>query len=434
MINKTLITEIISDSHSRNIPDFTPRAFDLSCPESKIRSLIGVRRAGKTFCFYQLIDNLLKKGIEKERILFINFEDERLLPLNLADLSLVLDTYYENYPAFKEKKVFIFFDEIQNVSGWETFIRRIHDNENVHINLTGSSSRLLSREIATSLRGRTLKYEISPFSFAEYLRLRNITADFRSSKGRSNIVNAFESYLRIGGFPEVLVCTETFRLKILQDYFNMILYKDLIERYEIRNHSLVKYLLKFLLSNNANPFSVNKFYRDSKSQGYKCSKDTLHNYLAYLEDAFCFSLVTIFSDSLRKRQVNYKKIYAIDHGLVTGIVSSISYNTGRLLETMVYNQLRRQHSNEEIFYYKTSNNREIDFITIKQGKIHMLIQVVEILVEPRTKARELDSLWLAMQELNILEATIITRNEEDMFKKNKYSIRVIPFWKWALIS
>lgn len=179
---------------------------------------------------------------------------------------------------------------------------------------------------------------------------------------------------------------------------------------------------------------MNKFYRDSKSQGYKCSKDTLHNYLTYLEDAFCFSLVTIFSDSLRKRQVNYKKIYAIDHGLVTGIVSSISYNTGRLLETMVYNQLRRQHSNEEIFYYKTSNNREIDFITIKQGKVHMLIQVVEILVEPRTKARELDSLWLAMQELNVLEATIITRNEEDMFKKNKYNIRVIPFWKWALIS
>jgi len=432
MLDPILIKEIISDFHEREIPVYTRRMFDLSCPESKIRCLMGIRRSGKTFTFYQLIADLLKQGVEKERILFINFEDERLLPLDVSDFSTILNAYYEMYPAFKEKKVFLFFDEIQNITHWERFVRRIHDTENVQINITGSSSKLLSKEIATSLRGRTLSFEIFPFSFAEYLRFKNISADLNSSKGRSHIVHAFETYLYRGGFPETLDCAEEFRLKILQDCFNMILYKDLIERYEIRNHSLVKYLLKFLLSNNANPFSVHKFYRDSKSQGYKCSKDTLHNYLSYLEDAYCLSSVSIFSDSLRKRQVNYRKVYAVDHGLVTATVSARSYNTGRLLETMVYNQLRRKFQGDQIYYYKTSRDQEIDFVTLKQGVVHALIQVSEQLTDPATRDREVDSLWLAMQELGLSEATIITRNERDILSKENRTIHVTPFWRWAL--
>ncbi|MFW6140915.1 MAG: ATP-binding protein, partial [Acidobacteriota bacterium] len=306
---------------------------------------------------------------------------------------------------------------------WERFVRRIHDNENVQINLTGSSSRLMSKEIASSLRGRTMTHEISPLNFNEYLRFKNISRDYHSSKGKAHIIHAINSYLNTGGFPEVLDCSETFRLKILQDYFNLILYKDLIERYKIRNHSLLKYLLKFLLSNNANPFSVNKFYRDSKSQGYVSSKDSLHNYLSYLEDAFCFSFVPIFSDSLRKQQVNYKKVYAVDHGLVTGMVSSSSYNTGRLLETMVYNQLRRHYSKEEIFYYRTFQKKEIDFIVYKLGNIQALIQVSETITKPETRKRETESLYQALKELNIKEAKIITGNEEKFLKEDSYTIQ-----------
>ena len=432
MIDAMLIKEILSDFHEREIPSYTRRMFDLSCPESKIRCLMGIRRSGKTFTFYQLIGDLLEQGIEKERMLFINFEDERLLPLEVSDFSTILNAYYEMYPAFKEKKVFLFFDEIPNIAHWERFVRRIHDTENAEINLTGSSSKLLSREIATSLRGRTLSFEIFPFSFAEYLRFKNISADANSSRGRSLIVNAFESYLHKGGFPETLDCAEEFRVKILQEYFNMILYKDLIERYDIRNHSLVKYLFKSLLANNANPFSVHKFYRDSKSQGYKCSKDTLHNYLSYLEDAYCFSLVSIFSDSQRKRQVNYRKIYAVDHGLITATISARSYNTGRLLETMVHNQLRRTCYADQIYYYKTSSDQEIDFLTLKQGAVRELIQVCEQLTDPATRNREVDSLDLAMQELGLSEATIITRNERDIIAHENRTIHVIPFWAWTL--
>ncbi|MCI0695197.1 ATP-binding protein [candidate division KSB1 bacterium] len=432
MPDPTVIREIITDFHQRELPAFTRRMIDLSCPENKIRCLTGIRRSGKTFTFYQLITELLGQGIEKQRILYVNFEDERLLPLSPSGLSAILNAYYEMFPAYKGKKVFMFFDEIQNVLHWEKFIRRVHDTENVQINLTGSSSQFLSREIATALRGRTLSYEIFPFSFAEFLRYKNIPDEDYSSKGRALISNAFEAYLYAGGFPEIAACAEEFRLKILQEYFNLILYKDLIERYHIRNHSLIKYLLKFLLANNANAFSVHKFYGDAKSQGYKCSKDALHNYLSYLEDAYCFSLTPIFSESLRIRQVNNRKIYAIDHGLVTAMASSRSYNTGRLLETMVHNQLRRKYGREQIFYYKTSAGHEIDFVALERSQVVELIQVCEQLGDPATKERETRASSLAMQELNLANVTIITRNETDTLVDAGRSIRIIPFHRWAI--
>jgi predicted AAA+ superfamily ATPase len=432
MADRAVIREIITDFHQRDLPAFNPRVVDLSCPENKIRCLTGIRRAGKTFAFYQLIDELLRQGLAKQRILYINFEDERLLPLSPSDVSAMLNTYYEMFPAHKGKKVHLFFDEVQNVPHWEKFIRRLQDTENVHINLTGSSSQFLSSDIATALRGRTLSYEIFPFSFLEFLRSRNIPDDDYSSKGRAMIANAFETYLYTGGFPEITACDEEFRLKILQEYFNLILYKDLIERYDIRNHSLIKYLLKFLLANNANLFSVHKFYGDAKSQGYKCSKDALHNYLSYLEDAYCFSQVPIFSESLRTRQVNNRKIYAIDHGLVTAMTGSRSYNSGRLLETMVYNQLRQHYGRDQIFYYKTSTGHEVDFLALERSQVVELIQVCEQLRDPVTKERETRAISSAMQELNLPHATIITRDETDTPLDAKRSIRLIPFYRWAV--
>jgi predicted AAA+ superfamily ATPase len=336
------------------------------------------------------------------------------------------------FPAHKTQKVHMFFDEIQNVPNWEKFIRRVHDTENAQINLTGSSSQFLSREIATALRGRTLSYEIFPFSFTEYLAHKNISAGDYSSQTRALIANAFESYLHAGGFPEIADRSEDLRLKILQEYFNLILYKDVLERYNIRNQSLIKYLLKFLLANNANLFSVPKFYDDVKSQGYKCSKDALHNYLFYLEEAYCFSQAPIFSESLRKRQVNNRKIYAIDHGLVTAMTSTRSYNTGRLLETMVYNQLRRKYDREQIFYYKTSAGFEIDFVTLERSQIAELIQVCGQLDVPATKERETRAAFAAMQELNLARATIITRDETETLVDRGKTLHIIPFYRWAI--
>jgi len=432
MIDKNIIKEIIADFHSRDLPGLTPRNLDLTCPRNKVRSLIGARRTGKTYTCYQLFKELIEQKIPRERILFVNFEDERFIPLEAHDLSLIFDTYYEMYPSFKNETVYLFLDEIQNVPHWESFIRRIIDSEKVEVTITGSSSKLLSQEIATSLRGRTLSYEISPFHFSEFLRYFKLPSAPTSSSDRSFIINAFDTFMKTGGFPEILDYAETVRLRVLQDYMHIMLYRDLIERHDIRNHSLIRYFLKFLFANNALPLSVNKFHQDVRSQGYQCSKNTIHDYLAYLEDAFYFSTVSIFSDSLRKQQVNYRKVYSVDHGLVTAIATSRSFNTGRLLETMVYNQLRHQCGKENIYYYKTSQNYEIDFITLNQGAIHRIYQVCESIHDVAAKNRELRAMWDSMNELDLHESFLITRNERDTMKNENKVIHVIPFWEWAI--
>ena len=432
-MDKRTVKEIIRDFHLKELPPLTERSGDFSVPQGKIRSLIGVRRSGKTFLFYQLIKNLLKTGIRKEQILYINFEDERLSPMTKEDLSLIYEVYLELYPHIRQQKVYLFLDEIQNVSGWEKFVRRLHDNENVEISVTGSSSRLLSKELATALRGRTLSFEVFPFSFEEMLNFYNISPDIYSSEGKAYLVNKFEEYLYWGGFPEILKVDQNFKIMILQDYLNLVLYKDLIDRYQIRNQALLKYLLKFLLSNNANPFSINKFFMDVRSQGFKVSKDSIFNYLAYLEDAFWMSLVPIYSESIRKQQVNYRKIYVLDNGLVSANRSTLYFNSGRLLESLVFQQLRRRFNLNQIFYYKTRKNGEVDFLVLNEYKGKMgLIQVAETISEPATQQRELQALYTAMEELDLSESLIITAHEYATFTQSHLKIQAKPFWDWAL--
>lgn len=432
MVTTDIIREIIFDFQERQLPAMTRRSFDFTCPPNKIRVIIGARRVGKTYAFYQIIDDLMQQGIPKDQILFINFEDERLIPLEVTDLTKILNSYFEIFPANKERGAYLFFDEIHNVPQWERFIRRVHDTEKIQINLTGSSSKLMSQEIATQLRGRTLAFEMSPFSFAEYLQHKNIASERLSSKNRSFIINAFNSYFYSGGYPEVLDIDEPLRVKVLQDYFNLLLYKDLVERHDIRNYGLIKYLVKYLLANNANAITVNKMFGDLKSQGFQLSKDTLHNYLSYLEDALCLSQVPIFAESIRKQQINYRKIYFIDHGLVTSLVRSRSYDTGRLLETMVYNQLRRKFDRDQLYYFKTANSQEVDFLIQDRGIVISLLQVCESLEDIKTKQREVQTLFQAMDELAIPTATIITRNETDKIEFEAKLIDVVPFWYWSL--
>lgn len=430
-MDKRVIREIISDFQLKELPPLTERSGEFSVPPRKIRSLIGARRSGKTFLFYQIINNLLKTGISKEQILYINFEDERLSPISREDLSLIYQVYFELYPHVKKKKVFLFFDEIQTVPDWEKFVRRLHESENVEISITGSSSRLLSKELATAIRGRTLSFEVFPFSFAETLKFYGIKPDLDSSEGKAYLANRFEEYLYWGGFPEILKVEQRFKIMILQDYLNLVLYKDLIERYEIRNQALLKYLLKFLLSNNANPFSINKFFWDVKSQGFKISKDSIFNYLTYLEDAFWFSLVPVYSESIRKQQVNYRKIYVLDNGLISANRSTLYFNRGRLLESLVFQQLRRKYSLNQIFYYRTKKNEEIDFLII-DGEILQLIQVAETISETATRQREVNALFRAMQELGVKQGLIITAHEYTEFDQDNLQIQVLPYWEWAL--
>ena len=206
--------------------------------------------------------------------------------MNFETSTILYRAYYELYPQKRDEKVYFFFDEIQNVEHWEKFVRRIYDSLNVQIFITGSSSKLLGSEISTALRGRTLAYEIFPFSFSEYLRFRKIEINLHSSKSLSYIANAFDDYIRHGAFPETVGVIPDIRSRTLKDYVDLIIYKDIVERHGIKNHALMKHLVKYCFSNMATLASMTKLYNDFKSQGFKLSKDTLFEYFSYLNDAF----------------------------------------------------------------------------------------------------------------------------------------------------
>lgn len=370
-------------------------------PEAKniIKVAIGMRRSGKTFFLFQTIRKLLAEGIPLERILYINFEDDRLLPIDHKRMGLMVDALYTLYPNNHNHCCYLFLDEVQNVDGWPLVVRRILDTKNIQIYATGSSAKLLSKEIATSLRGRSLAIEILPYSYSEYLITHQLEGPKKpfgkkmSDQQRSYLLN----YFRIGGFPAIQFMSSNEQLESLQNYVETVIFRDVVERHQIENVTLLKYFINFLLKSSSAPFSINKFYNDIKSQGYKAAKDTLYSYLTYLEDAFLIFTVPIFTESLRHMQTTPKKIYAIDNGLITANTFNLSPNYGKLLENQVYLDLRRQ--GKKIFYYRTSDGFEIDFVTQDKRGAHEILQVTWEASDPITREREERALHQAKSEL-----------------------------------
>ncbi|NGX63870.1 MAG: hypothetical protein KR126chlam6_01289 [Candidatus Anoxychlamydiales bacterium] len=375
--------------------------------ENMIKVAMGMRRSGKTYFVYQNILDMLKKGTDLSRVLYINFEDDRLLPLDRKKLANLLEAFYSIYPENHEQKCYFFLDEIQNVKDWAIVIRRFHDSKNVEIFLTGSSAKLLSKEIATSLRGRSIATEIWPFSFDEYIKAKNITIDrsIFSKKTQDNLTKIFHSYLTEGGFPEVTQYDSDIRGRILQEYIDIVLYRDIIERHKIKNTALIKYMILSMIHNVANPFTINKFYNDLKSKGYKTGKDILYEYADYIEDAYLAFSVTIYDKSIRKMQTNPKKIYAIDPGIVRALTLNYDGDLGKLFENVVYLDLRRLGC--KISYYLTSKRYEIDFIVTTPKGHKKIIQVVWNTEDKKTLDREKRALKAAEKELK-MKGEIIT--------------------------
>lgn len=374
---------------------------DYRFPEAKtvIKVAVGMRRSGKTYFLFQTIRNLIVEGLPLDRILYINFEDDRILPLHQKEMGQMIDEWYTLYPKNHDQCCYLFFDEVQNVEGWPLVLRRMLDTKNVQIYITGSSAKLLSKEIATSLRGRSLAIEIFPYHFTEYLTAHGFsvpTGPFGKKvldQQRAHLLD----YFRIGGFPGVQKMSANERLESLQNYVEMVTFRDIVERHQITNTALLKYFIGFLLKNVSAPFSIHKFYNDIKSQGHKVAKDSLYSYLGYLEDAFLIFTVPIFTESLRRRQTTPKKIYAIDNGLISANTFNISENRGKYLENLVYLDLRRQ--GKKIFYYLTTDGYEIDFITQDSKGEYEIIQVVWDMTDLSTVEREKRALHQAEKEL-----------------------------------
>ncbi len=401
-----------------------------------IISVYGPRQSGKTYYFYQVIDGLVGGGVPKDRILYVNFEDERLMPFELADFERLLDAYYELYPQNKDAEIYLFLDEVQNIEHWEIAVRRIYDKERVRLFITGSSSRLLSKEIATSLRGRTLSYEMLPFSFEEVLLAKGIeiTKDIQYSKLRFQIKSALEGYLKFGGFPRVVLeRVEITRIRLLQEYLNTLLARDISERFAIRNQALIKDIIRFSLSNVARLLSISSLYKTYK-QKQGITKRTVMNYVRILQEVMLLFLIPKFSRSPKEQIRNPDKEYLVDNGLRTAAGFYLSDDLGRTMENAVFLKLKESRINDpllEIFYWNDRKS-EVDFVLRGGTKVKALIQVTYVSSKEELNSREIAGILSASKEFKCDNLLIITWDYEAEEKTEGKTIKFVPLWKWLL--
>jgi len=432
---QALIQQMIADSMEMEYgTDLIQRECVLSEIPNAASVLIGMRRTGKTCRMFQRIRELVASGVDRQRILYLNFEDERIGAVDAEFLTAIDEAYFRGYPPPEGSASFFFFDEIQYVNGWERFVRRLLDRRDVRMFLSGSSSKLLSSEVATSMRGRAIETHIHPYSFAEFLAARAIAIPEEPDKvgrqQRTRIEHALMDYLRVGGFPAAQGLPEREWRQLLQGYVNTVVLRDIVERHGLTGIAVLRYLTRRLMSASASHFSVSKFYNELKSQGMKCGKDTLHDYLQHLEDAFLFSGMFLDTPSERRRMVNPRKMYAADQGLVCACVPpGGSWGVGHALENAVHTELQRRGYAPN--YGITRNGYEIDFvITPPNGQHRTAIQVCADLSDPATLAREVRALADAEPDTNLL---LLTTFKEGEIEESGRRIPMLPAWKWFLL-
>lgn len=429
---KEKIKEIITGFHVTTRPALIKRELELPLEMNQVISLIGVRRCGKTYLLFDTINRLIEKNLPVKNILYINFEDERI-SFDQDTLDLIIQAWHEIHNGQLNFTQYFFFDEIQNVKGWEKFIRRIYDTQTKHIYITGSNSSFLAKEIATSLRGRTIQFEVFPFSFSEFIRYRNIEPDYYNVRNKAVIINNFYDYLVSGGFPDTLSLPEREKSELLRNYYYAMLYKDLIERYNITATVALRRFIEKLADNSTKPFSINKIYNDLRSQGIKLDKNLLYELIIYLENIYLSFKIAKFSYSFASRNRSDKKVYFIDNGLLNVLTHSYSSDHGKLLENIVFVYFRSIYGdifNDSIFYY--SDNYECDFIITEKGKAKFCVQVCSDLSNNETKAREIRGLTEAMDYFKHKEGFIITADYEDVCQVNEKNIIIMPAWKAML--
>ncbi|CAI1493307.1 Putative ATPase (AAA+ superfamily) [Thermococcus nautili] len=410
MIDKDLTLQYLADFQEKKLPEAVERELRVPLKSGQIITLIGPRRSGKTFYFYQLI-----KELPREDVLYIDFEHPIFEGFESRDIMDVLKLHHE---AFGEP-AYVFLDEAQAVKGWERMVRYLHD-EGYSVFVTGSSSKLLSMEIASRLRGRTLTYTMLPFSFREFLRARGYRVRRPlSSKREAELKALLREYLEWGGFPRVVLeDNETIREKLLEEYLDMVLYKDVVERYGVRNLHVMKLLLRSLMRSFAKEFSVHALYNALKSQGIKVSKGVLYEYLSYLEDSMSVFMVKKFSYSLKTSELSIPKVYPVDAGFPR--LFSFTPDTGRLMELAVFLELKRREV--KVYHYK--NRGEVDFVIAKRGQPVELIQVTYALDSGDVRPREVEALKSAGRKLGVESLTVITWDYRD----EKDGIRFVPLW------
>jgi len=421
MIKRENIIDYLKEYEKLNVK-LIERELKIPLDSNFILSIIGPRRVGKTYYLYSISKKV-------NNALYLNFEDSRLAEAKYFEIRDIIRIFIEVYG--KEPK-YLLLDEIQNIEKWEIIVRELYDLKRYKIIITGSSSKLLSREIATQLRGRTLSFLLLPFSFREYLRCKNIKLKrYKSKDDESKLKNLLRNYLEFGGFPDVVLNKE--KLKILREYSDLVLFRDFVERHKIKNIELARFIHSFVIQNFSREISIKSLFNKIKVMNVRAAKDSIYEYTTKLEDTLFFFFLRRFSKKLHLRETWPKKIYTCDTGLSK--IFRFSPDYGKLMENVVFLELLRKTNEKplmEIYYWKDYQQREVDFV-IKEGlRVKQLIQVCYDIEDFNTKEREVKSLIKVSKLLKCKNLLIITWDFEGNEKFKGENIRFIPLWKWLL--
>ena len=424
MIRKELLKDIIVSNEEfiqRGVKKIVKReGISLPGKLNKVVILYGVRRSGKTYILFDLFKRY------KNNALYVDFEDERLTEFGAKDFETLKESFFELKPHLTGKETVFLLDEVQNVKGWEKFCRRSVERENIKVFVSGSSSKMMPMEIHTAMRGREWSVEVTPFSFREFLSTKGIDAGeerFIYTSKKAVVKKYFSEFLRWGGFPEVALLKSNFeRKKVINEYLEAMFFKDLVERFNITNISLLKALKEKLFTSFATKLSLTAFYKQYKDK-FPFSKDTLFSYYNHFLESMLIFEVRKFSESSYKRLRNPAKVYLIDTGLGKKVTSD---DTGRILENAVFLNLRK--GNNEIFYYNEEG--ECDFIVKTNGKFKTYQVTLELSDDNRD--REIRGLLEACKKLGVNKGTIVTSDDEAQMQEQGIKIEIFPLWKHLL--
>ena len=444
----TLIAETLQ---SFNLDDYGPivnRTLDLGEPldprrGNLVKVVTGMRRSGKSYRLFQELGRLLDMGIPKDHICYFNFEDDRLMPVTPETGEEVLETFYSLCPQALSDGAYLFFDELQEMQDWGRWLRRVVDTHKATIYVTGSSSKMLSDEVATEFRGRAIDFELLPYSFAEYLTATGVPVPQDpqgvDTEQRLVLQNSMLRYLDEGGFPATVGLPRPHAVALLQSYVHRVVSRDVVERHSVAKPRVAALFAQRMLGTNARPLSIRRIEADLRSAGLPTSRELLGNLLAYFEAAYLAFTVDGFSYSLRESTTSVPKVYAIDPGLALANGKANSNELGQRLEDAVYLELRRRSPGmrrDGICSYVTrGHGREVDFVTgdALESEVYDLTQVCADMDDETTRDRELRALWEALDETGRTEAVVVSLDgDERSYERGDRTILQIPAWKWFL--
>lgn len=447
-------SELVQEALSFPFPEVSERrdvidGLPAPAPFNLVHIISGIRRCGKTFYAFQLINRLLDAGVPRSRIFYFNFADDRLDPAPPTLLDDVVEEYWRQVPEARSEGAYLFLDEIQEAENWQGFCQRIAEHERITLVITGSSSKLSADEIASTFRGRSMEHRMSPLSFREYCMFHGIEApqpeELRASgdvspQKRTELEAAFDRYLIEGGFPGVQKLSHGQRILMLQSYMRDVVARDVVERYRRIDIDLANQVALFGLRNTGCELSVNNLVTSLRSVGYRTSWGTINEAVRLFCQAHLLELLPEYTVSLSPDSTATNKVYAVDSGMAYAVSRADQQDVGKRLETAVHGELLRRLALSRVdvvtSYTEPRTKKKVDFLIgdALGSDPYALLQVTVDMTADKTRKRELDSLKQAMSVTGIHEGTIVTLRESGHVEDSLSAIEIVPAWKWALLS